>query len=540
MTASLGSVFLLTEARELQDATTGQLTLIIVAYVVSIAFALALRLGLRVAVLAYAQILVDAILVSMLVVTTGGIESVFTVTYVFVVIGGAMTLYRRGVVMAVLASLLLLGTVAVVQVDNSVRTLPRVEGARAALSMFTYVTGLVLVGGLAGTLAENLRTTGRRLAQKESEFERLEELHAAILRSLPGGVLTLDGAGVVRYANDAAMAILRLAPPELFERPLAAVVPAIAERWRRILEEGRAPHPRDRFECSFARSGSTSIRIGFSFAPLGQKTEEPGGVIVVFQDVTEIVRLREAFERAERLATLGKLAAGLAHEVRNPLSSMCASIDVLKTTLSPPDSVKRLMDNVVREGDRLNALISDFLTFARPRELNRKPVDVSQVMSALAEVFRHEAQAAGTVVTTTLDSGLVASIDADLIRQVIWNLAKNAVQAIGQQGGHIQLEAHARDQGVELVVRDDGPGIPAEALSRIFDPFFTTKDRGTGLGLAIAHSIVQAHGGKLLVSSTVGEGTEFAIWLPKEVPPRVPSLAPDASTPAGTMTERSR
>lgn len=490
--------------------------------------------------LAYAQILVDAILVSMLVVTTGGIESVFTVTYVFVVIGGAMTLYRRGVVMAVLASLLLLGTVAVLQVDNSVRELPRVEGARAALSMFTYVTGLVLVGGLAGTLAENLRTTGRRLAQKESEFERLEELHAAILRSLPGGVLTLDGAGVVRYANDAAMAILRLAPHELFERPLDAVVPAVAERWRSMLQEGRAPHPRDRFECSFARSGATSIRIGFSFAPLGQKTEEPGGVIVVFQDVTEIVRLREAFERAERLATLGKLAAGLAHEVRNPLSSMCASIDVLKTALSPPDSVKRLMDNVVREGDRLNTLISDFLTFARPRELNRKPIDVSQVMSALADVFRHEAQAAGTVVTTTLDAGLVASIDADLIRQVLWNLAKNAVQAIGQRGGHIQLEAHARDQGVELVVRDDGPGIPAEALSRIFDPFFTTKDRGTGLGLAIAHSIVQAHGGKLLVSSTVGEGTEFAIWLPKEIPPRVPSLAPEASPSGGMMVERSR
>jgi len=372
---------------------------------------------------------------------------------------------------------------------------------------------LSLVAALAGTLAENVRAAGKRLAERESDLLRLEELHAAILRSLPAGLMTLDPAGGVRYANEAAFSILELDADGLVGRRVDDAVPAVGRAFRSLNDSGRSPNPRERYEGTFMRTQGGPIRLGFSFAPLGDDSAALGS-IVVFQDVTEIVRLKEAFERADRLATIGKLAAGLAHEVRNPLSSMCASIDVLKVNLEPPEPMRRLMDNVVREGERLNGLITDFLTFARPREVNLRPTDLSVLAEDAAQMFGHDPELSKASIELKLTPGVLSSVDADLVRQVLWNLVRNAVQALEGKGNTVTLTTRMRDGLPEIVVSDNGAGMAPEVLRRIFDPFFTTKDRGTGLGLPIAHSIIEAHGGTILVSSALGVGTEFVLRLP--------------------------
>lgn len=520
VTVSLAAVFALTDSNDTAFETS-QFSLVAAAYGVSLLYVLALRFRFSLPALAYGQIVVDSMLVTVLVVTTGGIDSVFTAAYVFVVIGGASTLFRRGAIIAVAVCLLLIGTLAILQVDGSFRLLHRTESSRAALSIFTYVISLSLVGGLASALAETARQTGLRLAEREDDLLRLEELHAAILRSLPAGLMTLDRAGIIRYANESAMSILQRGADTLIDRPVSDVVPPMGRAHTNLVVSGRNLNPRERYEGAYAPHPGLSLRLGFSFAPLGSHGL-PEGAIVVFQDVTEIVRLKEAFERAERLATIGKLAAGLAHEVRNPLSSMCASIDVLKLSLSPPPPMQRLMDNVVREGERLNHLITDFLRFARPRELDKKMTDLGHLCRELAEVLAHDPEVGRAQLVVEADPDVLADVDADMLKQVLWNLARNAAEAMlarsGPVGpiGRICLGAKRAPPFVLLSVTDDGPGMDGDVLKRMFDPFFTTKERGTGLGLAIAHSIVEAHGGTMLVSSTLGQGTEMVLRLPTD------------------------
>lgn len=489
--------------------------LIAAAFAVSLGYALALRYSSAVHVLAHVQIVLDSILVSTLVLLSDGIDSPFAFVYAFVVVSGAITLYRRGAVMATLGSLLLFGTIVVVQLDGHVSMLAKPGTPQPSLSFFMYGIGLALIGALVSTIAETAQRTGQRLAQKESDLLRLEQLHAAILRSLPAGLLTIGPDGTVGFANEAALGILRLKHGEVLGRALSEVAPSIAEPYNGLRRQGRVPAPKDRFEGNFIRPDGFTIRLGFSFAPLTASRDASNGLIVVFQDVTDIVRLKEAVERAERLAIVGKLAAGLAHEVRNPLSSMCASVDVIKASLELPEGMQKLMENVVREGDRLNGLITDFLTFARPRELELRAGDVSMLISGVVEMFRHDASLKDAEINVALEPGLIAEIDADMLRQVVWNLARNAAQAMTPGRGKLTIVTRSVPEGVEIVVRDNGCGIEPENLRRIFDPFFTTKQAGSGLGLAIAHSIIDSHSGKILVSSQLGVGTEFTIRLPK-------------------------
>ena len=228
------------------------------------------------------------------------------------------------------------------------------------------------------------------------------------------------------------------------------------------------------------------------------------------------MRLKEAVERAERLATVGKFAAGLAHEVRNPLASMCASIDVLKESIEPPEPMRRLMNNVVREADRLNSLITDFLAFARPRPLRAEPTDLGALLKSIMDVFEHDRLLAGVQIDWQVTPGVEATVDGDLIRQVVWNLVRNAAEAVPD--GKVTIICRREANKPVVRIRDDGPGIAAEQLAQIFDPFYTTKEGGSGLGLAIAHSIIEAHGGELNVDSEMGRGTEVSLHLHAPLP----------------------
>lgn len=499
-----------------ENVTTWQYALIAATYALSGGYALMLRYRpVALLPLAYLQIVLDTSIVTFLIVMTGGIESPFTFVYVFTVLGASTMLYRRGAVIATLCYFLMFGTLVLLQVDVGIDGLPHVEFGRAMFAFVMCTSGIMIVGVLSSTLAEKLKIAGRELAERQIDYEELEELHAAILKSLPAGLLTIDAEGAVRYANEAAMSIFKRTEEQVVGAPLVQLSPSMAEYWDPTSTAIERQGPRERYEATHQRPDGKTIRIGFSFAPLGARVGGSSGSVVVFQDVTEIVRLKDAYERAERLATVGKMAAGLAHEVRNPLASVCASIDVLKQTLNPPESTKRLMNNVVKEADRLNGLITDFLEFARPREPNLKPTDVSALMSGVIDMLKNDPALKEVALEQRLERGLSALVDPDQLRQVVWNLARNGAEAMAESAQKV-LSVGARRSGdaVELTFADTGPGIDPDKMKQIFDPFFTTKERGTGLGLAITHSIVAAHGGRILVENRVEAGTEVTVSLP--------------------------
>jgi two-component system sensor histidine kinase PilS (NtrC family) len=234
--------------------------------------------------------------------------------------------------------------------------------------------------------------------------------------------------------------------------------------------------------------------------------------------------MEEQVRQADRLAAIGRLAAGLAHEIRNPIGSIRGSVEVLRGSLNPQGDDRRLMDIVLRESDRLDAIIRDFLQFSRPPHLVRVPTDVTAMLDEILLMLSNHSGVQGTesqrveIRRVAGEATVKADVDPAQMRQALWNLCLNAVEAM-PQGGELRVGVHilAPESGrslLEITVEDTGVGITAAALTQVFEPFFTTKPQGTGLGLAIAHRIVEDHGGEIRVQSEPWRGTRFTISIP--------------------------
>ena len=247
------------------------------------------------------------------------------------------------------------------------------------------------------------------------------------------------------------------------------------------------------------------------------------------------MEMERELRRSERLAAIGELAASIAHEIRNPLAAISGSTQMLRGAGRGPQSDRerqRLMEIVVRETDRLNSLITDFLNFARPRPLQRTPVDLCAAVEEVIKMFQ-SAKPTGVRVHCDLRPGLHADADPTQVRQLLWNLVLNAAQAMPETGtlrissrelagaapqepGSGRRNENAEEGAwAEIVIADDGVGIPPEMMERIFDPFFTTRPEGTGLGLPTVHRIVEDHGGTLHIDSCPGSGTTVSVRLPR-------------------------
>ena len=271
---------------------------------------------------------------------------------------------------------------------------------------------------------------------------------------------------------------------------------------------------------------------------------QPQGHVVVFQDVTEVVAMERDLRRSERLAAVGELSASIAHEIRNPLAAIQGAIQTLCRVQSQLDGnveAKRLVDIAVCEVDRLNQLISDFLMYARPGPCNPEPVEVAEAVGEVIELFE-SVRPDAVIVDFSVETGLRVFADPAQLRQVLWNLVLNASQAM-PEGGKLRISANEIDGGapqegslsgrngslgkhklksghnkpdrcVEIVIADEGVGVPASELDQVFEPFFTTKRDGSGLGLSTVHRIVEDHGGSIRVNSAVGSGTMIRVRLP--------------------------
>jgi len=346
------------------------------------------------------------------------------------------------------------------------------------------------------------------------------------------GLLTTDTEGRITTFNPEAERITGRSAAEARGCDVEEMLPgARAAVIDRASGEGR--HARTRMP--FRDGRGAEIHLGVAAYILREQGGAPTGHVVIFQDVTDVVAMEDDLRRSERLAAVGELSAGIAHEIRNPLAAISGCIQILRRPgLEKPAAAEsqRLMDIVLRETDRLNRLITEFLHYARPRPPELDSVPVRHCVDEVIEMLEASLPP-GVELEVDVPAELGVRADPSQLRQVLWNLALNGCQAM-PDGGRLRVEAEParggssqepsaadrneqeeqKDAWVEITVRDQGGGIPREAMEQLFEPFFTTKAEGTGLGLATVHRIVQEHGGDVRVESAAGQGTSFRVRLP--------------------------
>ena len=479
----------------LADALNG---IVLATLAASILFGLWLRAGRALAALAWAQIAVDVALATAVVAITGWTDSVFVSMYSLAIVEGGILLFQRGAIGALAASLL-------AYVPLSLVAAP---ARPALLTLFAHAGAFVATAALASYLSEQVRRTGERLAERELDLAAITALHESIVQSVASGLLTVDARGRVTFLNRAGEQITGLS--------LAGVRGGPAGRWFSAFQ-GQA----GRDETDFVNARGEQLRLGYTLFPLRGREGEEIGRAVIFQDLTALRAMEERVQRSERLAEMGSVAAGLAHELRNPIASMSGSVELLRAGLDPGGQDARLMDIVLREATRLNQLVTRFLEYARPAEPRRAQVDLARIAADTLDVFANDPAAARLRVSRELRP-TPATCDADQMRQVMWNLLLNAAQA-AQAAGRDRVAVTVRcapepGGGARLEVEDDGPGVAPQDVPRLFTPFFTTKERGTGLGLATVQRVVDAHQGTVVAAAGAAGGARFTVRLPPPAP----------------------
>lgn len=490
-----------------QDALMGVMA---ATFALSLGVAIALPRARRPALLAGIQLAWDLGLVTTITYLLGGAGSGFSFLYGVVILAAALVVGPRATQLVTGVSLVAFIAVSLSLANGWISPPPdqpahAMDQGELALALLRNLVGFVLVGLLAGSLSERLQRTGTQLERATESAAEYARFNDDILRSMTSGVLTTDLEGRVRVINPAGAAMLGGDPSAFIGRAAAELLPlghedAIARG------EGEA-----------VRRDGTRFPIGFSGSPLRDASDAHLGQLVVFQDLTELNTLREKAERAERLAALGRLAAGLAHEIRNPLGSISGSVEMVREAPALDEEDRRLLTLVLGEVDRLNDLVTTMLDIGRPRELELATIDLASLAVEVARVA--EADPGPRVQLVTPDEPVQVTADHAQIRQVLWNLVKNARQ-LSPEDREVRVEVGWDDAGRPMVtVADEGPGIAEDERARLFDMFYTKRRHGVGLGLALVRQIVDAHHGEITVESEPGRGAVFTVHLPVE-PPR--------------------
>jgi two-component system sensor histidine kinase PilS (NtrC family) len=473
----------------------------------------------RLSLLAYLQTSFDILLVTALTYLTGGIDSGFSLLYHLTIISSSIILYRRGGYLSASLSSILYGAMLDMQyynVPGFVRS-QNFTSVQVLFQVFINIVSFYIVGLLSGYLSERLRKTRRELREKSIDLEDLRVLQDHILRSVGSGIVTMDLQGNIASWNPAAEHITGYRYDE------------IKDRWQEVFGDGikgvfgHTDSLRSqpfRFNGQIMKKDGSVALLGMTASLLKDDANTVRGFILIFQDITKLLEMEDQVRMKERLATVGSLAAGIAHEIRNPLASLSGSIQILQGELALQGDNKHLMDIVVRETDRLNTIIMEFLEYARLKNAQNDYIELSSVLEETIMLLKNCREYSGSIrITEQVDPHAVIKGDSQRIRQVFWNLLINACQAM-PQGGEITVTARvvpgANDDldWCEIIITDSGQGIAQEDRDRIFNPFFTTKTGGTGLGLSIVYRIIEDHQGTITVDSAPGKGTQFIIRLP--------------------------
>ena len=508
-------------------------------YLVTIIYALVLRKIKNLRRFTLIQMIVDHLFITGLIYFTGGKESFFPLTYIFSIIGTSIIFYKRGALFSASLSSFLYGLLLLLQLHHWIKPLGQpslYDASQIFYTLILYMAAFYIVAFLSSTISEELKKKKKELIQKQEDYNQLETFNRNIIQSLDSGLLTIDLNGKVNFCNRTAEKILNLngegskdiSAYDLFPR-INDVLHAIYKR-----KEQEVPLDYQRYETLFTDSEGKKIHLGFSISPLTNPEGASIGHTLIFQDITKFKEMEEQMKRVDKMAAVGLLAAGMAHEIRNPLASLSGSIQMLKSELVLDESQKHLMDITLRESERLNALITDFLLFAHPPQTHKMPWEISKLLEETISLLTHSPtfHEGIHVIRPQSHEEIKAMIDSDQMKQVFWNLLINAAQAMSNGGDiRIHIEKGKDSLGgknvpwiflskgkewVRISIADSGQGIPPKEKEKIFEPFFTTKEGGTGLGLSIVHKIIENHNGVIKVESDVGKGSTFTIFLPAD------------------------
>jgi two-component system sensor histidine kinase PilS (NtrC family) len=471
------------------------------------------------------QLAGDALIVSAFIYFTGGITSYFTSLYVLPVIAAGAIQFRRGGLMAATLSTVLYVGLVIVQylaalgyrtdpwLNAATLTLPPASVARYTVALNVF--GFFAVALLSGSLADSLRSAGAKLEEASTEIADLQALNQHVIDSLPSGLATADPALRILTFNRGAESITGIAFEAAVGRQIDEVLQLPQPVIESIQSDLRVKRAR-RHEFRYRTGDGRELEIGLTATHL-ETPRGRAGLLFTFQDVTVIKKLERDSLIQQRLAAVGEMAAGIAHEIRNPLASMSGSIQILRHELPLSSEQEQLMDIVLRESERLNTTIRSFLAYARPQRFQIERFDARRPLQDAALLLRNSADVheGHEIVVDVPDTELWYEADEGQIKQIIWNLATNGLRAMPNGGRLFLSGAHEpASGGVVLTVRDEGIGISPEELDGLFRPFHGTFTQGSGLGLAIVHRIVSDYNGEISVSSEPKAGTSVSVRLP--------------------------
>lgn len=471
---------------------------------------------------AITQIFADLAFVTAVVWITGGIDTFFNFLYPLMIIVASILLPRYWSYLTAAVSFILFGAVVelsyfdkIPSFQTSARGDYKSLLAVILINLFAYLA----VAHLASALAAKLRQAGRELQDKSGELLNLQALYENVVHSIRSGLITTDFEGRITLVNAPGQKLLERTASSIYGRYVSEL----------FLD--RLPH----LETSSAQGevrGLTPAGMEKTFGVTVTALTVPEygtvGYVYTFEDRTELRRLEREIRMRDRLAAVGRLAAGIAHEIRNPLASIAGSIKVLSQISPFNDEQRTLVDIITRESSRLNSIISDFLAYSREKSYKFTRVDLLPLLEDTLVLLSNRSEESELRIDRNYAvQHAFATADADRIKQVFWNLLENAVRATGQKGT-ITVSVQPAGEHWRIGIRDNGPGVPAAMMEKIFEPFQSNFEGGTGLGLAIVYQIVQAHGAAIYAESAQGSGAEFVLEIlnAKAAEPELTEMAP--------------
>ena len=467
------------------------------------------------------QVAGDLLVETFLVYFTGGLDSPFSFLYLVSIITAAMLLQRRGGILAASGAVILYGALGDLMY-YSLLPLPEQSwfvptpwsSSRLYLNMATNFAGFYATAFLTSYIAEKLQKTSEELDVNRQNLAELRAINQNVVESIPSGLITLTQHGTVSFINPAGCQIMQVVPNSVLGRHATELPFFDPSEWGRVREELKDGTVVRRENTDFPVGAGTRA-IGYALTPL--RTLEGGsyGYTLIFQDLTEMKKLESEVRLKDRMAAVGELSAGIAHEIRNPLAAIAGSVQVLKSSTSLSSQEQRLMSIVLKESERLNKSIAEFLRFVRPQERQPTEFDIATTLAETLDLLANskELRPDHRIKPDIVPPSFFIVGDPDQIRQVFWNLARNAMQAM-PNGGTLAVSTEVQDGEYSIVFRDSGHGMSESDLRKLFTPFRTNFPSGTGLGMAISYRIVQDHGGRIDVESKEGVGTAITVSLP--------------------------
>ena len=524
----------------LDESLQGMFLVFLISVGLTVVYFFVLRLNKNYLWQVRAQLVLDALLITWLVWRTGDLTSPYIMLFIVVIsISSIFLTARETLLMAAFCVLLFTGLCLAVMA-GLVRSFGyNIPDTSKTIQIIGFNDVAFLVVGLLASRLSDRRASGEKLKETAKTLANLRVLHERIVESIRSGLITTDLEGRIYTFNATAAEITGYKAEEMRGQSIYSLFGDIQMPIKNALDATETGDQPPRFETDVMTPEGFAVRVGYGVSPLFAESGETTGLIVTFQDLTLIRSIEESGRRKDRLAAVGRVAAGLAHEIRNPLGAMRGAIQVLQAQTPPESTQASLMEIILRESDRLNKIITNFLTYARPRVSNFSEIDVREAIDDTFTLLKHSPD---VLENHELESDLpempvMVSADPTQLKQIFWNLARNSIQAM-PDGGRLKVKLKKLGaERIRIVFEDTGRGMPPEQVERLFEPFSTSTTGGTGLGLSIVYQIIRDHNGSINVRSLENKGTTITIELPTEFRAQIP-VNGDEPMEAATRTSR--